>query len=263
MRYSRGCQTHEASNGVSTGGGAADEPERWLSGRRQRFAKPSYGLHCTGGSNPPLSAISAFKASGAYIGSLFCAHVVSRCTPERRSRNARACRRSWMRSRPLIPASVCTFLSISSRSNRQLPPSKWAKTKLLRFAGSMSGLPACGLMRRRQAILYAVAREQSTRSSPETPGVSGLSLPNPHRPCFPSSLSFQYGQVARHVVTHVTSSPTSPLSRDLPSWRIVVTHVTTSPTSLPPAFLAAASSRHPSRPRNAPKALPDRHLPCT
>ena len=31
--------------------------ERWPSGLRQRFAKPSYGLFCIGGSNPPLSAI--------------------------------------------------------------------------------------------------------------------------------------------------------------------------------------------------------------
>src|SRR2546429_2433780 len=30
--------------------------ERWLSGRKRRFAKPLYGLNRTGGSNPPLSA---------------------------------------------------------------------------------------------------------------------------------------------------------------------------------------------------------------
>src|ERR1017187_339570 len=32
--------------------------ERWLSGRKQRFAKPSQGETSVGGSNPPLSAIS-------------------------------------------------------------------------------------------------------------------------------------------------------------------------------------------------------------
>ena len=32
-------------------------PERWLSGRKQRFAKPSYGSYRTPGSNPGLSAI--------------------------------------------------------------------------------------------------------------------------------------------------------------------------------------------------------------
>ncbi len=31
--------------------------ERWLSGRKQRFAKASYGLNRTEGSNPSLSAI--------------------------------------------------------------------------------------------------------------------------------------------------------------------------------------------------------------
>ena len=31
-------------------------PERCLSGRKERFAKPSYGLNCTEGSNPSLSA---------------------------------------------------------------------------------------------------------------------------------------------------------------------------------------------------------------
>lgn len=30
--------------------------ERCLSGRKERFAKPSYGLNCTEGSNPSLSA---------------------------------------------------------------------------------------------------------------------------------------------------------------------------------------------------------------
>jgi hypothetical protein len=30
--------------------------ERCLSGRKERFAKSSYGLHCTVGSNPTLSA---------------------------------------------------------------------------------------------------------------------------------------------------------------------------------------------------------------
>ena len=30
--------------------------ERWLSGRKRRFAKPLYGLNRIGGSNPPLSA---------------------------------------------------------------------------------------------------------------------------------------------------------------------------------------------------------------
>ena len=30
--------------------------ERWLSGRKQRFAKASYGLNRTEGSNPSLSA---------------------------------------------------------------------------------------------------------------------------------------------------------------------------------------------------------------
>ena len=46
-----------APMGHPFGGGVRAGVERWLSGRRQRFAKPSYGLHCTGGSNPPLSAI--------------------------------------------------------------------------------------------------------------------------------------------------------------------------------------------------------------
>src|SRR5882672_10972391 len=32
--------------------------ERWLSGRKRRFAKPLYGLNRIGGSNPPLSANS-------------------------------------------------------------------------------------------------------------------------------------------------------------------------------------------------------------
>ena len=31
--------------------------ERWLSGRKRRFAKPLYGSNCIGGSNPPLSAV--------------------------------------------------------------------------------------------------------------------------------------------------------------------------------------------------------------
>ena len=30
--------------------------ESWVSGWNQQFAKLSYGLNCTGGSNPPLSA---------------------------------------------------------------------------------------------------------------------------------------------------------------------------------------------------------------
>ena len=30
--------------------------ERWVSGWNHRFAKPTYGSFCTGGSNPPLSA---------------------------------------------------------------------------------------------------------------------------------------------------------------------------------------------------------------
>ena len=30
--------------------------ESWVSGWNQQFAKLSYGLYCTGGSNPPLSA---------------------------------------------------------------------------------------------------------------------------------------------------------------------------------------------------------------
>ena len=30
--------------------------ERCLSGRKERFAKPSYGLNCIEGSNPSLSA---------------------------------------------------------------------------------------------------------------------------------------------------------------------------------------------------------------
>ena len=34
----------------------ANDPERWLSGRKQRFAKASYGLNRTEGSNPYLSA---------------------------------------------------------------------------------------------------------------------------------------------------------------------------------------------------------------
>jgi hypothetical protein len=33
--------------------------ERCLSGRKERFAKSSYGLHCTVGSNPTLSAKSS------------------------------------------------------------------------------------------------------------------------------------------------------------------------------------------------------------
>ena len=33
---------------------------RCLSGRKERFAKPSYGLNCTEGSNPSLTA--SFKA---------------------------------------------------------------------------------------------------------------------------------------------------------------------------------------------------------
>ena len=35
--------------------------ERCLSGRKERFAKSSYGLHCTVGSNPTLSAKALFK----------------------------------------------------------------------------------------------------------------------------------------------------------------------------------------------------------
>ncbi len=31
--------------------------ERCLSGRKERFAKSSYGLNCTVGSNPTLSAV--------------------------------------------------------------------------------------------------------------------------------------------------------------------------------------------------------------
>ena len=38
--------------------------ERWLSGRKRRFAKPLYGLHRTGGSNPPLSAIHTCSVFG-------------------------------------------------------------------------------------------------------------------------------------------------------------------------------------------------------
>jgi integrase len=37
-------------------------PERWLSGRKRRFAKPLGGETCLGGSNPPLSAL---EPSGA------------------------------------------------------------------------------------------------------------------------------------------------------------------------------------------------------
>ena len=36
------------------------EMVRCLSGRKERFAKPSYGLNCTEGSNPSLTA--SFKA---------------------------------------------------------------------------------------------------------------------------------------------------------------------------------------------------------
>ena len=38
--------------------------ERWLSGRKQRFAKASYGLNRTEGSNPSLSA--NFLANGGW-----------------------------------------------------------------------------------------------------------------------------------------------------------------------------------------------------
>ena len=38
---------------------------RCLSGRKERFAKPSYGLNCTEGSNPSLTA--SFKRMGASL----------------------------------------------------------------------------------------------------------------------------------------------------------------------------------------------------
>src|SRR5882762_1414815 len=44
--------------------------ERWLSGRKRRFAKPLNGLNRSGGSNPPLSAIWF----------LFCATIFSNLT---------------------------------------------------------------------------------------------------------------------------------------------------------------------------------------
>ena len=44
--------------------------ERWLSGRRQRFAKPSYWATGTGGSNPPLSAIIFVKHRDTHPGAL-------------------------------------------------------------------------------------------------------------------------------------------------------------------------------------------------
>ena len=41
--------------GLTAAAGEAVGPERWLSGRKHRFAKAAYGSNCTAGSNPALS----------------------------------------------------------------------------------------------------------------------------------------------------------------------------------------------------------------
>ena len=52
--------------------------ERCLSGRKERFAKSSYGLHCTVGSNPTLSAekIKNFPFHAGYQGSFLLNSVI-------------------------------------------------------------------------------------------------------------------------------------------------------------------------------------------
>lgn len=74
-------------------------PERWLSGRKRRFAKPMYGLNRTAGSNPVLSAKSFSsnelrlvrnRKSGAPIRG--CARFVRFATVRRASRLRRILR---------------------------------------------------------------------------------------------------------------------------------------------------------------------------
>ena len=50
---------------------------RCLSGRKERFAKPSYGLNCTEGSNPSLTASPDrfFFSSGRSVARLSCPDV--------------------------------------------------------------------------------------------------------------------------------------------------------------------------------------------
>ena len=59
--------------------------ERWLSGRKRRFAKPLYGSNCIGGSNPPLSAGIAFKTSPSPldvgVSGLFCLSAIVEFDP--------------------------------------------------------------------------------------------------------------------------------------------------------------------------------------
>ena len=43
------------------------QPERWLSGRKQRFAKASYGLNRIEGSNPSLSATFDRRSAAVFM----------------------------------------------------------------------------------------------------------------------------------------------------------------------------------------------------
>ena len=43
---------------------------RCLRGRKERFAKPSYGLNCTEGSNPSLTAANRFTSTGRSVARL-------------------------------------------------------------------------------------------------------------------------------------------------------------------------------------------------